>query len=106
MDEINELIRNDLKDRTWTNHYDSLDLSTQPEYPRVYFLGRLFGVVLFLQEVKNRNPKEIDFSIIINHSADSPESWVLFERDFSNCFSWLGDLTKQLDRAKRWMKEY
>lgn len=25
MDEINELIKNDLKDRSWKNHYDKLD---------------------------------------------------------------------------------
>lgn len=48
MDEINELIKNDLKDRSWKNHYDKLDLSKQPHLPRIYILGSVFGVILFL----------------------------------------------------------
>lgn len=48
MDEINELIKNDLKDRSWKNHYDKLDLSKQPHLPRIYFFGSVFGVILFM----------------------------------------------------------
>lgn len=43
MDEINELIKNDLKDRSWKNHYDKLDLSKQPHLQGYISLGVFLG---------------------------------------------------------------
>ena len=96
MDEINELIKNDLKDRSWRNHYDKLDLSRQPHLPRIYFFGSVFGVILFL-DGDGKDRKDTSFSIIMNHSADVPN---LVEKDCT-ASTWIDDLIKQFERAKK-----
>ena len=41
--------------------------------------------------------------IIMNHSADIPSSWILVEKDCT-ASTWIDDLIKQFERAKKWMK--
>lgn len=84
------------------NHYDKLDLSKQPHLPRIYFFGSVFGVILFL-DGDGKDRKDTSFSIIMNHSADIPSSWILVEKDCT-ASTWIDDLIKQFERAKKWMK--
>lgn len=60
------------------------------------------GVILFL-DGDGKDRKDTSFSIIMNHSADVPNSWILVEKDCT-ASTWIDDLIKQFERAKKWMK--
>lgn len=65
-------------------------------------LGVFFGVILFL-DGDGKDRKDTSFSIIMNHSADIPSSWILVEKDCT-ASTWIDYLIKQFERAKKWMK--
>lgn len=100
MEKLEELIKKDLEVRTWKNLFDKLDLSKQPT-PRIYFLGDLFGVVLYSTEIG----ESLDFSIIQQYTADIPGSWGL-SKTISVDPYWIDDLQEQLERAKKWIKKH
>lgn len=53
--------------------------------------------------MEGKDRKDTSFSIIMNHSADVPNSWILVEKDCT-ASTWIDDLIKQFERAKKWMK--
>lgn len=100
MEKLEELIKKDLEIRTWKNLIDKLDLSKQPQ-SRIYFLGELFGVLLY----ENEKGSGFGFTVIEQFTADIPGSWGL-SRTISIDPYWIEDLREQLERAKKWIKKH
>lgn len=106
--ELNELIKEDLKDLKKEFKNITIVLGVTVAKPtedsrRVYFLGDTLGIVIYPSPGRGNGDSHILFSILENYDVDDYRSWRILEYQSHSLF--ITKLRNVLVVAEEWMKK-
>ena len=106
--ELNELIKEDLKDLKKEFKNITIVLGVTVAKPtedsrRVYFLGDTLGIVIYPSPERGNGDSHILFSILENYDVDDYRSWRILEYQSHSLF--ITKLRNVLVVAEEWMKK-